>query len=83
MLKDRQVIWISEYIFGAALVFLPLFGLLLGGRELPEPHIWTLELFIVCLGVVLISCGSSMRQRMQLARRIDELTQSLGGRADH
>ena len=77
MLRDRTLVWVVEYIFGGMLVLLPMMGLYFGAEELPDAHIWAVELFIVCLGVVLISCASSMRQRMALAKRIEQLAEQM------
>jgi hypothetical protein len=77
MFKDNPVVWVLEYIFGGALVVVPITGLALWRPAWFDTHIWTAHLFVVCLGVVLISCASSMRQRMFLARRIDELAEEM------
>ena len=77
MLKDRTTVWILEYFLGVVLISLPMLGLYLGGKNLPDAHIWTLELFIICLGVVLISSASSMRQRIILVKRIERLEQKI------
>jgi hypothetical protein len=74
MLKDRKIIWVIEYIFGSLLVILPFLGLILSGEKLPDPHLWTVELFTISLGVILISSASSMRQRLKLQMRIEQLT---------
>ena len=76
MLKDTKAVWIIEYIFGSLLVILPLLGLVLSAENLPKPHIWSLELFTISLGVILISCGSSMRQRIKLAEHIEQLVKN-------
>jgi len=73
MLRDRTIIWVLEYFFGAALVLLPIAGLYCEQGGLPEAHIWAAELLVICLGVVLISSASSMRQRMILSKRIEQL----------
>lgn len=74
MFKDRTVVWVMEYIVGGALVIVPLLiGLGLQWAAWTDAHIWAVGLFVICLGVILISCASSMRQRILLARRIDTL----------
>ena len=77
MFKDNPVVWVLEYIFGGALVVVPMTGLVLWRPAWMEAHIYAAQLFIVCLGVVLISCASSMRQRMLLAERIDRLAKQM------
>jgi len=77
MFKDRIVIWVLEYVFGGALVLISLANMIFRGSVLTDAYIWAAHLFIVCLGVILISCASSMRQRMLLAHRIDMLTKQL------
>jgi len=81
MLKDRTIIWVLEYIFGGLLVFVPLVWLKLRGLTRTDAHIWAVGLFVVCLGVILISCASSMRQRMHLAKRIEILAEEIGKKA--
>jgi len=77
MLKDNTVVWVLEYILGGTLVVIPLMGLGFWQISHLDAHIWAVQLFVVCLGVVLISCASSMKQRMVLAKRIDELTKQI------
>jgi len=77
MFKDRTVIWLLEYIFGGALAIVPLTSRILRPPAWTEAHLWATQLFVVSLGVILISCASAMRQRLLLARRIDELAQRL------
>jgi len=77
MLKDRTIVWILEYVFGGILVVVPLASLVLRRLAWSYPHTWATKLFVTCLGVILISCASSMRQRMILAKRIDKLTEQM------
>jgi len=82
MFKDRLVIWMLEYIFGGTLVLIPLASLQFRGYAWTDARIWATHLFVVCLGVILISCASSMRQRMILTRRVDRLVKQLADRTD-
>ncbi len=77
MLKDQTAIWVLEYVFGGILVLVPLALLGLWQPVWMDARVWVVGLFVVCLGVILISCASSMRQRLLLARRIDRLAESL------
>jgi len=77
MFKDRTIIWVLEYIFGGLLAFFPLVWLKLRGLTRTDAHLWAVGLFVVCLGVILISCASSMRQRLFLAKRIDRLAEQM------
>ena len=77
MFKDRTLIWVLEYIFGGTLVVVPLTGLASRRANWTEGCIWAVGLFVVCLGVILISCASSMRQRMLLGKRIDGLAEQM------
>lgn len=77
MFKDRAAIWVLEYIVGGTLALVPLIGLGLWRANWTDAHTWATGLFVVCLGVILISCASSMRQRMLLARRIDMLAKQM------
>ena len=77
MLKDRMAVWVLEYILGGILVLVPMVLLGLGWAGWMDARVWVVGLFVVCLGVILISCASSMRQRLLLARRIDRLAERL------
>jgi len=77
MFNDRRLIWILEYVFGGILVLVPLTPRVLHPPAWTEAHIWATQLFVVSLGVILISCASSMRQRLLLARRIDRLAKQV------
>ena len=83
MFKDRTIIWILEYILGGLLVLVPLVWLKLRGLTRTDAHLWAVGLFIVCLGVILISCASSMRQRLLLAKRIDSLAKQIADRENN
>ena len=79
MFKDRMLVWVLEYILGGTMVLVPLTSLVLCRGAPTDAHIWAVRLFVVCLGVILVSCASSMRQRMLLARRIDTLAKQIAG----
>jgi hypothetical protein len=79
MFRDRTLVWVLEYILGGTLVVVPLTSLALCRDAPTDAHIWAVRLFVVCLGVSLLSCASSMRQRMLLARRIDTLAKQIAG----
>jgi len=80
MFRDRVEVWVLEYIFGGILVVVPMTGLLLWRDSRTDTHILAVELFVVCLGVILIACASSMRQRLLLAKRIDALAEQMADR---
>lgn len=77
MLKDRMIVWFLEYVFGGILVIVPLASQLFHRFAWMDAYIWTEKLFTACLGVILISCASSMRQRLLLAKRIDKLAEQM------
>ncbi|MFC1780797.1 hypothetical protein ACFLZ8_00855 [Planctomycetota bacterium] len=77
MFKDRLIYWIMEYIFGGILVFVPLTMVFVNRALWTDAYIWAAQLFVVCLGVILVSCASSMRQRILLSRRIDKLAEQI------
>lgn len=81
MFKDRMIVWFLEYIFGGMLVIVPLASQLLRGSVWTDAYVWTAKLFVACLGVILISCASSMRQRLLLAKRIDKLAEQMKANA--
>lgn len=77
MLKDRMIVWLLEYVFGGALVIVPMTSLAVHRFIRTDAYVWTAKLFVACLGVILISCASSMRQRILLAKRIDKLAEHI------
>jgi hypothetical protein len=77
MFKDRMIVWFLEYVFGGMLVIVPLASLLLRRSVWTDASVWAARLFVVCLGVILISCASSMRQRLLLSKRIDDLAEQI------
>ena len=81
MFRDRTLMWVVEYIFGGTLVLVLLTSPVLCRAAWTDAHIWAAQLFVVCLGVILLSCASSMRQRMLLAKRIDTLAKQIAGSA--
>ena len=81
MFKDRMIVWFLEYLFGGMLVIVPLASQSLRRFAWTNTYLWTAKLFVACLGVILISCASSMRQRMLLAKRIDKLAEQISAEA--
>ncbi len=81
MLKDRMIVWFLEYVFGGVLVIIPLASQLFRRFTWTDAYVWTAKLFAACLGVILISCASSMRQRLLLAKRIDKLAEQIQANA--
>jgi hypothetical protein len=81
MFKDRMIVWFLEYVFGGMLVIVPLASQLFRRFAWTDSFVWTAKLFAACLGVILISCASSMRQRLLLARRIDKLVEQIQANA--
>jgi hypothetical protein len=77
MFKDRMIVWFLEYVFGGVLVIVPLASQLFRRFAWTDAYVWTAKLFTACLGVILISCASSMRQRLLLAKRIDKLAEQI------
>lgn len=77
MFNDKTVVWVLEYIFGDTLVILPLVGMVVYRHSWIDTHLWATALSVVCFGVILISCASSMRQRVLLARRIEKLAEQI------
>jgi hypothetical protein len=77
MLKDRNVTWVVEYALGIVLLVAVLPSIVLPHPGWSEAHWWAYLLFIVCAGITLVGCGSSMRQRVELAQRIAKLEQTV------
>lgn len=66
-----------EYIVGSMLVIASLMVLGFRISAYADAHIWAAHLFVICLGVILISCASSMGQRILLSRRVDRLAKQI------
>ena len=81
MFKDRMIVWFLEYVFGGAMVIAPLASQFFRRFAWTDASVWTAKLFVACLGVILISCASSMRQRLLLAKRIDKLVEQMQANA--
>jgi hypothetical protein len=81
MFKDRMIVWFLEYAFGGMLVIVPLASQLLSRSIWIDAYVWTAKLFVACLSVILISCASSMRQQLLLAKRIDKLAEQMQANA--
>jgi len=81
MFKDRMIVWFLEYVFGGTLVIVPLVSQSFRRLAWTDAYLWTAKLFVACLGVILISCASSMRQRLLLAKRIDKLAEQMQANA--
>jgi hypothetical protein len=77
MFKDRMIVWFLEYVLGGILVIIPLASQLFHRFAWTDAYVWTAKLFTACLGVILISCASSMRQRLLLGKRIDKLAEQV------
>jgi hypothetical protein len=77
MLKDRKLTWVVEYAIGIILLVAVLPSIVLPHPNWSEAHWWAYLLFIVCSGITLIGCASSMRQRVELTQRIEKLEQTV------
>jgi len=77
MSKDKTFIWILQYLFGFVLITAVVPAAIYAQPKWTDAHVWASELFAVGLGVVLVSCGSSMRQRMTMSKRIDDLAEQI------
>ena len=72
-----MIVWFLEYVLGGMLVIVPLASQFFRRFAWTDAYVWTAKLFTACLGVILISCASSMRQRLLLASRIDKLAKQI------
>ncbi len=83
MLGDKKWIWIFEYVLGLGLLAIAMPFIVRSQPEWSAAHGWAYLIFLSCSGFVLISCGSSMRQRMQLNKRVTQLEQQLESQRSH
>ena len=71
MFRDRLAIWVAEYILGGLLIVGPLAVLIARRPSLnAEAGFWSINLFVVALGVILVASGSAMRRRLAMARQL-------------
>jgi len=77
MFTDKKIIVVIEYIIGFSLLIVVMPSLVHPHAGWSEAHWWAYLLFIVCAGFILISCASSMRKRLALARRIEKLEKAV------
>jgi hypothetical protein len=73
MFSDKKIIAVIEYIIGFSLLMAVLPSMLYPHTGWSEAHWWAYLLFIVSASFILLSCASSMRKRLVLARRIEKL----------
>ena len=74
MFRDRLAIWVAEYILGGLLIVGPLAVLIARRPDLnTEAGFWSINLFIVALGVVLVASGSAMRRRLAMVRQLKQV----------
>lgn len=77
MFTDKKIVVVLEYIVGFSLLIVVLPSIVHPHPGWSDAHGWAYLLFIACSGFILISCASSMRQRMKLNQRIVQLEQTL------
>jgi hypothetical protein len=77
MFKDKKFIYVIEYIIGFSLLIAVLPSMLHPHTGWSEGHWWAYLLFIVNSSFILVSCASSMRKRLALARRIEKLEKAV------
>jgi len=81
MFKDRVAIWVAEYVLGGLLIVGPLAVLIARRPDLnTEAGFWSISLFVVALGVILVASGSAMRRRLALARQLEQMLARTGER---
>ena len=73
MFGDKKVLWIVEYSIGFILLAVVIPFIVHPQAGWSEAHGWAYLLFIACSGIALLSSASGTRQRMQLAKQVEEL----------
>lgn len=76
MNKDN-IVWIVEYLIGIGFLVAVLPFIVNPQPGWSPAHGWAYLLFIVCVGIALISSASGTRQRVELSKRITELENKL------
>jgi hypothetical protein len=77
MLKDRKLTWVFGYAIGIALLVAVLPSIVIPHPGWNGAYWWAYLLFIVCSGITLIGCASSMRQRVELTERLEKLEKTV------
>jgi len=75
MFKDKKFVWVLEYLIGMGLLVVIMPSIVRPHPGWSPAHGWAYLLFIACSGITLLSCAGSMRQRMRLEKRINQLEQ--------
>jgi hypothetical protein len=76
MNKDNMV-WVVEYLLGIGFLVAVLPFIVHPQPGWSAAHGWAYLLFIACAGITLISSASGTRQRLELAKRINQLEKTL------
>jgi len=77
MFNDNKSLWVTEYAIGIVLLVASLPLILTPQPAWGSAHGWAYLLFIACTGIMLVGCASAMRQRIQLADRIEKLEKTI------
>ena len=77
MFKDRFIVWVLEYVVGVALVLALVPISTLWWDNWSESYTWSVLLFAICLGICLVSSASSMRQRMIMTKKLEQLREQI------
>ena len=77
MNSDNKLIWAVEYLIGIGFLVAVLPFIVHPQSGWSPAHGWAYLLFIACSGITLISSASGTRQRIELAKRIEELEKKL------
>lgn len=76
MNKDNLV-WVVEYLMGIGFLVAVLPFVVNPQPGWSPAHSWAYLLFMICVGITLISSASGTRQRIELSKRITELEKKL------
>ena len=77
MNKDN-IVWVVEYLIGIGFLVSVLPSIVNPQPGWSLAHGWAYLLFMVCIGIALVSSASATRQRLELSKRIAELEKKLG-----
>jgi hypothetical protein len=77
MMKDNKWVWVTEYLIGIGLLVAVLPFIVHPQPGWSAAHGWAYLLFIACSGITILGLACAMRQRLELAKRIEKLEQQM------
>jgi hypothetical protein len=77
MRRDSKLVCVLEYLIGGVFLVAALPFIVHPQPGWSEAHGWAYLLFVVCVGITLISSASGTRQRLELSEQVKKLEKQL------